>query len=526
MNQYKIEVRQQIYTEELKNLMYDNFSNIVHDLYNSSPEASKWAIRSYYSGGVCYFDFSVIPELYVEKVKTYLLMNFAKKYAIEHVRTIFSAISRFLVSEKDDETIVDELVTDNIKYSTIKAFVIFTNDSDLKLFFENLTVRHKWIRGKFREIPEFESLIEYDYIISDFYNSASDDELLFYFPVIFWWEFANIIPMRRSELLLIKKDCVYQDGDKYFISIPTLKKRDGIIEIPYSPLNITKEVYDLIRYYQDATMEEEREYLFSCKIYKEVMESTLEDSQRFSTSQFRRTLKKFLLEIVQGRYGYSFIEKREIKEADGEIERILIGDLRHIAFYSALMQGLDPLTIQRLARHTSIYSQDAYYSNLKPYCKSKANVMAKRIKQKMLNEASFPDLDNHNPFRTRDSLISKLKQKVQGDSNPNMRDMGAVYCSSENFPYDCPFDTECVLCPKHIPKNDEDLELFETNEAIHRRELKELDETVDVIRAIRKERFFNASENQMAVKRLDCVINRLAMVTARLEEPNGKEENR
>ena len=68
--------------------------------------------------------------------------------------------------------------------------------------------------------------------------------------------------------------------------------------------------------------------------------------------------------------------------------------------------------------------------------------------------------------------------------------------------------------------------MFETNEAIHRRELKELDETVDVIRAIRKERFFNASENQMAVKRLDCVINRLAMVTARLEEPNGKEENR
>lgn len=218
-----------------------------------------------------------------------------------------------------------------------------------------------------RTLPPYKSIITFDFLIQNFIINCNKDFKLKFLPIITWWKLTKTIPMRPIELGILKRDClaINNEGNK-LIKIKRRKKKSG--KILYKQLKILTElsipnhVYDLINEYLFFSSSiSANDFLFSNESYK----TTIKRSNRISEidfirmTAFRELLTTFFAEVVENIYGYNVIPKSEFDTelADNEIEKIHLGDTRHIAFYNMMLQGFNPLTIAQIRRHYTLTEQ-------------------------------------------------------------------------------------------------------------------------------------------------------------------------
>lgn len=70
-----------------------------------------------------------------------------------------------------------------------------------------------------RTLPSFDSFFKFDSILNKFWETASEDEKIFFFPVYFWWSLTSVIPTRPREYLLTPRKCLKVRNGQAYLTI-------------------------------------------------------------------------------------------------------------------------------------------------------------------------------------------------------------------------------------------------------------------------------------------------------------------
>lgn len=401
--------------------------------------------------------------LYASKVLTYITeilkeTNFLNKDNIESFR---ESIKFWNVSKKSNVGMIKEFL----------KFYSFKNGEEYYQILDKISTPQKTPRT----IPCYKSIITFDYIIQDFISNVSIEQKNRFYPILIWWELTKIIPMRPIELGILKKDCLFIRDGMHYIKIERRKKKKGRVNYKtikvLTEIKITPELYSFIDYYVQFTSKiSTGEFLFSNSVYKLTNSKTYKESEIdfIGMATLRELLLSFFNDIVHEKYGYEVIQKEDtsIEIHDSQIEKIQLGDTRHIAFCSMMLQGFNPLTIAQIGGHYTLTEQLGYCNHLDSFVQSYTFVMTKSLRNKINQKMSKAMPANYTISKQK--IVERVLLK---DDFFNFRKVKGGRCKSENFPYECQ-DTH-LFCDFFIP--DETL----TPEILNQ-ELSNIDSEIDL----------------------------------------------
>ena len=215
---------------------------------------------------------------------------------------------------------------------------------------------------KRRNLAPFLSYFRFSDVMKEFWEHAGEELKVQYFPLWLWWNLTTILPLRPTEFTLIPRDCLsYADDGQSRLSIrrTMMKKQRGLytyrIAFDYElcTYTIPRELAEEIKTYIEQTEflpEPQNHILFRTK-----------EGTDFDYRKLAGLLRDFYEEIVP-QY-YSVVQHGSHLE-EKEICRILLGDTRHIAMISLILQGGNPVICKELAGHEDINISSHYYGNL------------------------------------------------------------------------------------------------------------------------------------------------------------------
>ena len=229
--------------------------------------------------------------------------------------------------------------------------------------------------GKRRALAYYQSYLRFHEELLEFWTHASSEERILYFPLWFWWRVTAIIPLRPIETVLTPRACIEVIDDKYYLTLRrslrkgTIQATEYRIEKDYelTKYEVPSDVSETILWYIAATSSEyvsDIDVLFSKRSQFGQLKIRNNCDNHYTYDNLRTLLNRFLEEIVSKRY---YIVKDTDNLADNEIQPIRLGDARHIAMISLMMQGGSPEICRELARHDSINISDHYYSNIEQF---------------------------------------------------------------------------------------------------------------------------------------------------------------
>lgn len=390
----------------------------------------------------------------------------------ERVKSIHCMISITNNFSVDDDNKVSQLLRKDTK-NTITSVAIIdyidflesvdcANDGHLivlSYFYDN---PRYFFGNRARKLPQSSDIFAFDYYLKKFYKEETDNVVKnLYKPVLLWWKITNVIPMRPTEFAYkLKRDCLKIEDGKYYIYIDRVKvnkntsnKRKKHPSIPIlRRIGITKDMYDLIQDYIDCTsFDDSSETLLSYVAYKHFHKEyyttykpdliytkiIAEDgfkkifkrhSNLFNRDTLEILLENFYREIIIGKYKNSSIK-----------DTLNLGDTRHLAFCSLLLQGISPVEIAMLGGHTTLAAQNHYTAHAKYYIDSEMlNFMAHRTVN--------PEIDN-----------KELKEIILNKPRKPYKDLDKCHSTKDKIGY-CTADFEndvcdsnkrtCILCTK------------------------------------------------------------------------------
>lgn len=256
-----------------------------------------------------------------------------------------------------------------------------------KTSFLRLTDSYRKHYSSIRDLPKYTDILVFDYIVQNFFQNCSNDELLVFYPIQLWWRITTIVPLRISEFLQLRKDCaVMKEDSTYWITVPRLKKRtpggDPRTFDVVDTVQINNEVFQLIQTYLDYTdPENNSNYLITFRTYpgnqyRRLESQPMQASDLLVTNKtrFNSLLHSFYKKIVGDRYGYH------------DIEYVSCGDTRHFAFCNMMLQGWNMLSIARMGGHTQLRTQLHYHAHVDYFVQSWVFNLAQRNKMEHLNK--------------------------------------------------------------------------------------------------------------------------------------------
>lgn len=320
-----------------------------------------------------------------------------------------------------------------------------------------------------RDLPEFENVISFDEIINDYFREYSTDETIKFLPIQLWWLLTNIIPMRPTELLLLKKDCLEEhDGNSvlFNITIPRIKLRNGTPERGNyeEKIEIDKKTYKTLKdiVYKLKTVSSKSEYLLPVECLNAFRKVPSEkQNKRINRRDFTELRDEFYNQVIENKYGIYNLEK------------IKPGDTRHFAIINMALQGFNMLSIARMAGHNEIRSQHGYYSHAEHFAQS----YVYRMTQNQLENDVNTRIDSGGIIGWKRYVYDKgMTTKIDENNIDNI--VGRIkfgYCTEEKsvFPDTC--IESCKYCPNFLFKpavNDKDVAikwLVNTSEDLSRK---------------------------------------------------------
>jgi len=262
----------------------------------------------------------------------------------------------------------------------LKRFVSFYNISNSNKIIDICNNQQMYVKTN-RNLPNFGDVMIFDDVVNDYFQNFSVEETLEYLPIMIWWLLTNILPMRPSEFLSLKKDCLEFDANRnspYRIRIPRIKNNinssnskdfQDIIDIDEKAYRFIEEAIQ-----QLSVIDSKSEYLFPVELllaFRKVKMS--KKNERINRRDFDLLKKNFyetVVEDIYGKYG---------------LDRIKSGDTRHFAIINMALQGFNMLSIARMAGHGEIRSQESYYSHAEHFSQSYVYRMAQK---RLENQAS------------------------------------------------------------------------------------------------------------------------------------------
>ena len=302
-----------------------------------------------------------------------------------------------------------------------------------------------------RELPSNKDIFTFSLCLKRFYDEETDEKLLgLYMPVLLWWKITNVIPMRPSEITYnLERNCNIEEDGKYYIKVNRIKvtqekldKRRVKPSIPIlNRIGITKEIYDLIEEYKRITaFDNITETLFSYNAYRLFSDSnrnTLESIDDMEVSfDYKRFTRKYLNILIEQFYKNIVEERYEITTIE---QRLRVGDTRHLAFCSLMLQGVSPIEIAMLGGHTHLISQDHYVGHSTYY-----------IESEVLNYISSSHFTG-TTSRELKSIVFGMNRRCPKPLNECYETEDKVgYCTADLFSGSdiCETNRSCIFCSK------------------------------------------------------------------------------
>lgn len=408
-----------------------------------------------------YFDFNIdVSQEMILCLKKYVLIKlylkkngvYTAKIAYRHIKNMLDETNVF-----DIDTLSDfkKYISNNqtvLYLSDCKEFLQFCTSKDACEFYSKIKSFSIQRNPKSREIPDYESILKYDCLIRDFIDIGNIDLRIKYYPILIWWMLSTIIPLRPSEFVLLKRNCIYKAEDKCYIHIERVKSKADRKKhaIPImTEFQIPETLFEFISDFIDCANEiDSSGYLVSDDFYiKQLGRNYKRNKDKITLQKFNILFKKFEKEVVEDIYHYEIVALGTV-EKDSQIEKIRLGDTRHLAFMNMLMQGLNPLYIQRIGGHYTLEEQLSYCNHLDTVTSAKTYVLSKMLNNK--NEVYYRNYSDNVDWGLKQTEKELLGAKFY--QLPKVKD-GAGRCTSTNFPTDCKCE-ECLFCEHFIPEKD------------------------------------------------------------------------
>ncbi|HGH7176034.1 TPA: integrase [Bacillus wiedmannii] len=238
-------------------------------------------------------------------------------------------------------------------------------------------------KPKTRTIPTVKDCLKFAWVLNDFYTKSNntDWKYTYFYPVRIWWHLTTVIPIRIGEFLLLRRDCVENEGNRYYLYLSRIKNKKSRVKKPeIERIEISCKLYNMVKEYIELT--EEYGYsktLLSYRAYKGIsLNNKLNSSKTkrnpnvLTSRTFHTILNDFYDEVI-AISPYNFNVRSVGEDSEEEIRqsrnnsivfdferRLRPNDTRHIAFLSLMIQGFHPVEIARLGGHDTVYGQRHY----------------------------------------------------------------------------------------------------------------------------------------------------------------------
>lgn len=313
------------------------------------------------------------------------------------------------------------------------------------------------IKNNTRKLPKTKDILLFDEYVDMFFSNEDipKEFKLFYMPILIWWKLTTIVPMRPSEFARkIKRNYLLDENGIYYLKIDRVKKQADVKNYLLPVLNriqISNTMYDLIKnYILETNSYGESETLISynafCAIRNKIKELYPHYYNRNWYSFFvERKLNSnvFTINILHNllKSFYNFAIKTFYKDSLIE-ERIKLGDTRHIAFTSLMLQGYSPIEIAILGGHRTLRTLDNYTCTLNTYVDTEVlSIIRKNIKISTFENQTIMDIIFNMPSKPPISLNKCIPADIDGE------DLG--YCTNHFEPNSNPCEhDDCYYCSK------------------------------------------------------------------------------
>lgn len=362
-----------------------------------------------------------------------------------------------------EKIIMERKANKDIHFSSIKDYFLFLEYNDVidkkhKKAMELLNEINFINEHGVRELPDNREILAFDYYVKRFYREETNVLLRqYYFPILLWWRITNIIPMRASEITAkLKRECVVEEEGKYYLLInrakqSLIKKKRHKPLIPLlDKIEITDEIYKLIVEYKNMTkFDETRITLLSNRAQyfwsKQLVDQGIKVVERKEKEKMNSYVRRDLSKLIDSFYNVVIYEKYQDKQIKQQLK---VGDTRHLAFCSLMLQGLSPVEIALMGGHRHLRSQDSYIGHTKYYIDSEV-------------------LNFINSYQDRSEIDSKnLKSIILKKPNKNLDEIAKYRATEDKIGYCtvnlnqeidvCESDRCCIFCSKWwcTPSND------------------------------------------------------------------------
>ena len=393
------------------------------------------------------FDIEVFKDINLA-LKGYILTKITSGYSafrcttdLQRIKKIVLKTQGLKIPEKFESLLLKS--TDMMRHeyaSALYKFLSFYTSEKYNAFID-LCKTVPYIPGGNRQLPLFNHVLLFDKICHDLFGTGYSEENLPYMPIWLWWKITNIIPMRPTEMLKLKSDCIQvkEDGS-YWITITRIKKKNDYtyrIE-PIQHLQIDDGTYNLVTQYKLKLRELgiDSKYLFPAEIYVDYRKiTTPKIRDRINNDQFTKLLDQFYDEIIEEKYGELTVGKR-----------IRMGDTRHFAIINMFLQGFNMLSIARMAGHDTIDTQQNYYSHATHFAES----VVYHLAQSVLEDRIADTLSGGFIGRLRKCVDRGRIYSFENLEHLRRVDYGFCQDQDPDFPINCSED--CRVCPYYIFK--------------------------------------------------------------------------
>lgn len=298
-----------------------------------------------------------IPQQqYTDCIKAYIVLKLGD-LALSTLQNLTKSLASLMVNTADyaaglthDVTHITELLSLLPGDSLERDWVAETLEERVRAY------RHSSGVNSQRVLAAFNSYLRFNEILADYWQTASDEMKLFYFPVYLWWNLTAVLPLRPTEFLLTPRDCL--DGHVLTIRRTKLKGSGGRVNYRVAQ-DYTLNKYEIT----SALAAEITNYL---ALTEHMPETELDTLLRLEPHYNR-------LRMGPGKrnryYTYNHIRTcltaflAEAADSDG-IESINLGDTRHLAMANLIISGGSPTICKELAGHSNIEISSHYYTNI------------------------------------------------------------------------------------------------------------------------------------------------------------------
>ncbi|TKC14366.1 tyrosine-type recombinase/integrase [Robertmurraya kyonggiensis] len=448
----KVYVKEKVFFNENDLEKYiDIFEELKDDgfIIASSYEDIKWRLPCTSTNQYIplKFDIDMYKEI-KQALKIYSLILIAKGKSASWVRNIIEILKKaVLVTNGLKQTLqLDNFLhSENRSYFAARAVLGFTdfyfipNANEIRTICEAVQSEER----RNRELPPFLDIFIFDEIVNDFFRKASTGELLRYKAIQLWWAITNIIPMRPTDFLKLKSNCVWNDDNgRYWITLSRSKKvKQSVRDTPpLQTIQINKDIFNLVNNFKLHLFQIgiKSDYLLPQSLYQIInwgkgrKKNVVED--RWSIEQFSSLLKHFHQKIIKDLY-----------QEDYTME-LLPSHTRHLAITNLFLQGFNMLSIAKMAGHDELNSQSNYYSHAENFIDSYVYTL---VKSGLSNRIGSKMGDGFIGWRRE--TIDKGKRYSYEEAKEQFLNAKYGFCKDkDNFPINCGKD--CRPCSFYIFK--------------------------------------------------------------------------